>query len=1240
MKIKINYLASIALVCCAFFGWSQKREVLKNVEVSTTHAVYLGKTSLKDNPILDATSRDAKLKGKKLKMQPPNFQGRGKSHVTKPELEHQGNDPLRQYQFNNRAIIEVETLVNVDGLFNDFGSPHDPTGAIGKDHYVQAINATTVGVFDKKGELISQFTGNSLWEPLGETSLGDPIVLYDHGNNQWIITEFASPANLLIAVSETSDPLGDYFVYSFSTPTFPDYPKYAIWGDYIVVTTNESGPGFLHQYFIDRNSLMKGIEDVAIQRVQINGNSSTEAGFYVTSPAHWNGALAPGDNNPIALKINDSSWGEVAEDVVEVFSFEIDLLDGDNTVVTKLSLPVTPFDSYPCDTETGGFACLAQGGSNSGLDAIPEVIMNIPNYRNFGTHESIVFNFITDVTDGGNLSGIRWVEIRRTPGNDWTLYQEGTFAPDDGLHRYMGSIAMDVSGNIGLAYSVSSSSEFAGIRYTGRYADDELGQMTVTETEIVAGTNDISTDRFGDYPHMTVDPVDGLSFWFTSEYAGDGNDNSKTRIAAFRLERKEHDLAVIEIVSPVTSGSLTNAENVEVEIENSGGSTETNFDLTLMVGGELIETFTYTDDLEAGATVTHSFGTTVDFSAIGSYEIEVSVDLDTDENDQNDVQTKEIQRLPEIDLGIDLNIEPEVCGSSALAKAILTNYGGTIITSAEIELFVGVTSLEVVSWEGELKTNAAEELIVNFTGLSSGLNEVSVVINSINDGVDEVDENNSAEASITVDLTLESVTFTLNTDNWPEETTWVLEDTEGNELFTGGPYEKGGATYVETFCMAPDNCYVFTLLDSFGDGICCGEGSGSFSLTDSEGGVLFASDGEFTTSESGLICLGDGVFPAIDVSVELELPNSSVCSDRTKALVLITNNGSEEITSVDLDLFVNDALQETIKWTGSIPFYSSESIEVNFTNLSLGNNDLKVEGKDPNNLTDENLDDNVSLGAVVSTDQENVTFSLIADENANETTWEIRDDSESVIYSGGPFSASEGTEILEPICLDLDGCYSFTIFDSAEDGICCGSGEGSYSLISPAGATIFEGKPDFGFSETTDFCLGTECNLEVTVSVDEFPSGHLISIQANGSWGYMFSIDGGDTFSEKSFFEKVPFGTYDLIVKSQDGSCEYTETLVLEKVLSAGDELRSEIVLSPNPTEGLFTISVSGHQYIKGFLEVQVLDLNGRVIQERKFSRYDDSFEGTISLYAFPDGVYIVKLKNAETNKTSIIVKK
>jgi hypothetical protein len=136
------------------------------------------------------------------------------------------------------------------------------------------------------------------------------------------------------------------------------------------------------------------------------------------------------------------------------------------------------------------------------------------------------------------IAGVRWYEIRRTSGQ-FSLFQQGTFAPEDGIHRWMGSIAMDKQGNMALGYSVSNSTDvFPGIRYTGRLKGDPLGQMTLGEGVIVNGSGSQLSrfSRWGDYTSMNVDPTDECTFWYVNEYyATTSAAGWKTRIGSFRL---------------------------------------------------------------------------------------------------------------------------------------------------------------------------------------------------------------------------------------------------------------------------------------------------------------------------------------------------------------------------------------------------------------------------------------------------------------------------------------------------------------------------------------------------------------------------------------------------------------------------------------------------------------------------------------------------------------------------------
>jgi hypothetical protein len=156
-------------------------------------------------------------------------------------------------------------------------------------------------------------------------------------------------------------------------------------------------------------------------------------------------------------------------------------------------------------------------------------------YRNFGDHEAMVVNH--SVTAGSSV-GVRWYELRLDASHNASIYQQGTYAPDSN-YRWMGSIAMDRSGNMALGFSLSGSALHPGIHYTGRLVGDALGQMTQGEAAIIDGAGSQtgqSLSRWGDYSSMSVDPADDCTFWYTNEYIPtNGAFNWKTRVGSFKF---------------------------------------------------------------------------------------------------------------------------------------------------------------------------------------------------------------------------------------------------------------------------------------------------------------------------------------------------------------------------------------------------------------------------------------------------------------------------------------------------------------------------------------------------------------------------------------------------------------------------------------------------------------------------------------------------------------------------------
>lgn len=134
-------------------------------------------------------------------------------------------------------------------------------------------------------------------------------------------------------------------------------------------------------------------------------------------------------------------------------------------------------------------------------------------------------------------TGIRWYEIR-TPNGTPTVYQQSTFSPDTATYRWMGSIAQDKLGNMFLGFSASSTTTFPSVRFTVRRGGDPLNQMQPESlikaglgSQTVSSTSTSGRDRWGDYATVAVDPSDGCTLWFATEYlTATGSDKWATHL--------------------------------------------------------------------------------------------------------------------------------------------------------------------------------------------------------------------------------------------------------------------------------------------------------------------------------------------------------------------------------------------------------------------------------------------------------------------------------------------------------------------------------------------------------------------------------------------------------------------------------------------------------------------------------------------------------------------------------------
>jgi len=467
-----------------------------------------------------------------------------------PQIPHQhqdGPDPVIQSSLWQRMIgvpsIPSPVLQWAGIVFPGVTcncAPPDTNGEVGKTQYLQMVNEG-LQVFDKLTgtSQLGPVAISSIWNGFGGACQnggnGDPVVIYDQLADRWVISQFATPTGATvpqdecIAVSQTGDATGAWYRYGFHlTSNFLDYPKLGVWPDGYYMGANvfnTQGTAFLgpQPFVFDRVKMLVGDPTATSQTRGIIGGSSEETFL----PADLDGIIPPpaGDPNHFVAFPQGSPL------IYKIWAYHVDFTaPANSTFSLEASVGAASFTSLCATTRN----CVPQTGTSSGLDAIADRLMFRNAYRRFSDgHESMLNNY---TVSANSVAGIRWFELRRTQPGSWSVFQQSTYQPDT-TWRWMGGIASDNQGNVALGFSASSSSISPQIRYAGRLATDPLNTLS-GEQHLFDGTGSQSgtSNRWGDYSDLTVDPVDDCTFYYTNEYYQTTSSfNWRTRIGYFRF---------------------------------------------------------------------------------------------------------------------------------------------------------------------------------------------------------------------------------------------------------------------------------------------------------------------------------------------------------------------------------------------------------------------------------------------------------------------------------------------------------------------------------------------------------------------------------------------------------------------------------------------------------------------------------------------------------------------------------
>src|SRR5437016_1855094 len=417
-------------------------------------------------------------------------------------------------------------------------APPDTNMAVGPNHILQTVNSR-YAIYTKSGALVSgPFSLSSLWAPLGNSNGcatnngGDVVAQYDKLADRFVVTQLgglSAPYSECIAISQTSDPTGAYWLYSYSYgTTLNDYPKFGVWptatNSAYLATANLFASG----------QIFSGGQLCAFDRTKmLAGNPTAQGICYTISfdggylPSDLDGSTPPLDGTPGYFLTYETLSSLRMYRLTPNFS-------NPNASTLSVQTPDIPVASFS-EACAPSYTCVPQSGTTQRLDSLGDRLMYRLAFRNFGDHEALVVNH---TLANGSSVGVRWYELRSpvSTSGAFSLFQQGTFAPDS-TYRWMGSAAMDASGDIGIGYSASSSSIHPAIRYAARLPGDPLGTLEA-EVSMIEGTGSQtgSLSRWGDYSAMRIDPADDCTLCDTHEYLpSNGSFNWSTFIGSFKL---------------------------------------------------------------------------------------------------------------------------------------------------------------------------------------------------------------------------------------------------------------------------------------------------------------------------------------------------------------------------------------------------------------------------------------------------------------------------------------------------------------------------------------------------------------------------------------------------------------------------------------------------------------------------------------------------------------------------------
>ena len=461
----------------------------------------------------------------------------GKSSLQKP-LQSSSVETLPYIEGPVTESINYETDKTYNNNIPQY--PPDNTVAVGPNHVLLGVN-TAIEWYTKTDRVLQHSEGfEDFFAPNSPSYLFDPRVIYDPFDNRYVVIiddqlDFTNINYIHLAVSVSDDPNDGLYLQKINTKTevggfetWLDFPALAVGPDAIYITGNM----FTFNFYVYRGSrlwiLDKGLYNGTDTSTVAIYDPSTESGLssqaFTLIPSRMNAFLpVSSTNGTVGTFLYSAEWNEddPDQDLIALFRvddplgalggpyFNVQFLDPGDIHDNTAGVPLAPQKGTDVKIDFGDDR--AQSLFWNGDTLLGASTVNPPTGDDAG--QATVFWFAVST---GNLDSL-------------ILFQQGFIGANDITpNAAVGypAIASNYKGDIGIGFSVSGDSIYAGSYFTIHQSTDPAGVVQPTQVMqpgvdyyVRSGSSSHTGNRWGDYSEIALDPTDEYYFWIFNQYA-------------------------------------------------------------------------------------------------------------------------------------------------------------------------------------------------------------------------------------------------------------------------------------------------------------------------------------------------------------------------------------------------------------------------------------------------------------------------------------------------------------------------------------------------------------------------------------------------------------------------------------------------------------------------------------------------------------------------------------------------